>query len=376
MTKKIVLSILALLLVLGILAGIKAMQIRSMIAMGESMTPPPETVTTAVASLETWQPKLAAVGSIAAVQGVTLASEEAGTVKEISFESGSMVEKGALLVQLDVDSELAQLRSAEADAQLARLDLERAHDLLKQKAIAKSEWDAAEAKQKRSDAQVQNIQALIAKKTLKAPFSGQLGIREINIGEVLQKGQKVVPLQALDPVYVNFSLPEQHIAHLETGMVVEVTTDAFPTQVFKGRLTAINPDLDAATRSVRLQATLENPQHQLRPGMFAKVSLVLPNAEEVLIVPATGVAYAPYGNSVFVVSEKSDEKTGKVHKVVEQRLVRLGETRGDFVAITSGLKAGETVVGTGVFKLRNGMEIAVENALAPKASTAPTPENK
>jgi len=238
----------------------------------------------------------------------------------------------------------------------------------------------AEAQAKQANAQIDNIRAVIAKKIIRAPFAGRTGIRQVNLGQFLDNGAAIVTLQSLDPVYVDFSLPQQDLAQLGVGMAVRVTTDAFPDQRFEGKLTAINPEVDAVTRSVRLQATLANPAGKLRPGMYVNVAAVLPQTERVLMIPATAVLYAPYGDSVFVdsvfvVEDKKDEKTGATGKVLNQKFVRLGKTRGDFVVVTSGLEAAQTVVTTGVFKLRHGMSVVVDNKLTPSFQLTPKPAN-
>jgi membrane fusion protein (multidrug efflux system) len=214
---------------------------------------------------------------------------------------------------------------------------------------------------------------MIAKKTIRAPFDGAAGIRVVNVGQMINAGQQVVPLQSLDPVFADFALPQQHLAVLSPGLEVRVTTDAVPGRVFVGKLAAVNSMVDMATRNVALQATLENADHALRPGMFAKVDVVLPQKHRTLVIPGTAVSYAPYGDSVFVIEKKKDSKTGKESQVIRQQFVRIGEARGDFVSVTTGLKAGEIVVGAGVFKLRNGMAVTINNDLAPKPEVAPTP---
>jgi membrane fusion protein (multidrug efflux system) len=373
MTRKIVSVVIGVLLIFLFLGGMKFLQIRKIIAAGASAGPPPEAVTSAVVREETWPSTLAAIGSVSAVQGVIVSAEVSGTVKSIAFESGGTVDKGDLLVQIDASVEEAQLRSAEANAQLTRLDVDRARDLQKRNVIAKSEMDTAEAKFAQGTAEVENLKSVIAKKTIRAPFAGRLGIREINVGQVVNAGQHIVPLQALNPVFVDFSLPQQRLPDIAVGMVINVTTDAAPDRQFSGKLTALNSSLDTATRSVGVQATLENADEVLKPGMFAKVEVVLPQKNPVLIIPATAVSYAPYGDSVFVIESKHDEKSGKESPAIRQQFIRLGETRGDFVAVTSGLKAGETVASTGIFKLRNGMAVQVNNELAPNPQIAPKP---
>jgi membrane fusion protein (multidrug efflux system) len=325
---------------------------------------------------EAWTPTIESVGSLAAVQGVNVAAELDGKIVHIAFEPGTTVKEGDLLVQQDTSTEEAQLRSAEASVTLAKVSLRRDHELMAQSTISQSELDSAEAQFKQAEAQADDIRAAISKKTIRAPFGGRLGIRLVNLGQSLKSGDPIVSLQALDPIFVDFQLPQQRLAELARNLVVQVTSDALaPNEVVEGRITAINPDVDSATRNVRVQATLANPRERLHPGMFVNTAVLLPKADRVLVIPATAVLYAPYGNSVFVVEEKKGENNGAPDKMVRQQLVRLGESRGDFVAVTSGLRAGETVVTTGVFKLRNGIAVTVDNQLAPAAELAPKPND-
>ena len=334
---------------------------------------PPMTVTSAEVKQENWAPLLSAVGSISPVQGAMISSELVGVVAEVGFESGATVKKGDLLVRLDTSVEEAQLRSADADTELARADVERSRDLAARKVVSKAELDSAEAKFKQKSAITDNMRALIDKKTMRAPFDGIAGIRAVNVGQMVKAGDQIVPLQSLDPVYIDFALPQQRLAELSKGLEVQMHTDSFPGRTFQGALTAINSAVDTATRNVSVQATLPNPDHVLRPGMFAKVDVVLPRKEPVVVIPATAIAYAPYGDSVFVIEKKKDPKSGKESQVIRQQFIRTGETRGDFVTVTQGLKAGETVVSSGVFKLRNGMTVVINNELAPKPQLSPTP---
>lgn len=374
MIKRIIITIVGLMVVVGILGGIKGLQIKRMIAQGKQFSPPPEPVTTAVARKETWESLLTAVGSLEAVQGVIVTAELSGKVERIGFEPGTKVKTGDLLVQQDISAENAQLRAAEANLALAKIDLERRSKLLAQKTISRSEYDNAEAQYKQAAAQADNIRAAIKKKTIRAPFDGRLGIRLVNIGQVLKEGDAIVSLQSIDPIFVNFSLPQQQLAQVNAGLVVQVTTDALPGQVVAGKITAINPQVDAATRNIRMQATVANPEERLRPGMFVNVAVVLPARQNVLAIPATAVLYAPYSDSVFVVEEKKEEKNGQPGQVVRQKFVRLGEKKGDYVAIVSGLEEGDTVVSTGVFKLRNGQSVVVNNAVTPEFKLNPKPE--
>ena len=374
MIKRIIITIVGLLVAVGVLGGIKGLQIKRMIAQGKQFSPPPEPVTTAVARKETWESLLTAVGSLEAVQGVIVTAELSGKVERIGFEPGTKVKTGELLVQQDISAENAQLRAAEASLTLAKIDLDRKSKLLAQKTISRSEYDNAEAQFKQAEAQADTIRATIKKKTIRAPFAGRLGIRLVNVGQVLKEGDEIVSLQSIDPIFVNFSLPQQQLAQVTSGLVVQVTTDGLPGQVVDGKITAINPQVDTATRNIQMQATVANPEERLRPGMFVNVAVVLPARKDVLAIPATAVLYAPYSDSVFVVEEKKAEKNGQPGQVVRQKFVRLGEKKGDYVAIVSGLDEGDTVVTTGVFKLRNGQSVVVNNAVTPEFKLNPEPE--
>ena len=374
MTKRIIFTILGVLLIMGILGGIKGLQIQRMIAIGSQSTPPPETVTTAVVRSESWESLIASVGSLEAVQGVMLTAELPGKVVRIAFEPGTKVQAGDLLIQQDTSSEEAQLRAAKATVALAKIELERSSKLLGKKAVAQAKYDSDDAQYKEAVAQIDGIRASIRKKTIRAPFAGSLGIRLVNLGQNLNEGEPIVSLQTIDPIFVNFSLPQQQLAQVKPGLKVRVT-DAFPGQAIEGEITAISPEVDAATRNIRIQATVANSQERLRPGMFVNVSVVLPSREEVLAIPTTAVLYAPYGDTVFVVDTKKSEKGVEPVNVVKQKIVKLGEKRGDFVASVSGLDKGETIVSTGVFKLRNGQAVVVDNTLAPAFKLAPEPED-
>ncbi len=375
MIKRIVLVIVFLIVLAGILAGIKSLQIRRMVAKGENAVPPPETVTTAVARSESWGAKLSAVGSLVAVQGVTVPAEVSGKIVHLGFESGGIVQAGALLLKQDTESEAAQLRGAEANLALAKLNFERYANLVAQDLISRLDYDNAEAQYKQTVAQDDYLRAVIGKKTIRAPFSGRLGIRMVNLGQMLNEGDPIVSLQSLDPVYVNFLLPQQQLGQIQVGLTVRITSDVLSGQVIEGRITAINAEVDAATRNIQVQGTVANPKKSLFPGMFVNVSIILPERENVLVVPTPSVLYAPYSDSVFIVEEKKNEKDGTSVKVVRQQFVKLGEKRGDFVSIVLGLKQGDTIVSTGVFKLRNGQTVAIDNALSPDFKLSPKPEN-
>ena len=374
MKKRILYAIAGLILVTGVLGGIKALQIHEMILHGEQSVSPPLPVNTAVVQRQSWESLLTSVGSLEAVQGVMVTAELTGKVVYIGFEPGTNVQAGDVLVQQDISSEKAQLRGAEAALELARVNVERMKKLLADETIAQSQYDNASAQFKEAKAQVDNIRAIIGKKTIRAPFAGRLGIRLVNLGQTLNEGDQIVSLQSLNPIFVNFFLPQQELARIRLGFKVQLTTDVLPGEIVEGKITAINSQVDPSTRNIGVQATVANSQEHLRPGMFVKVAVVLPVQDKVLAIPATAVLYAPYGDSVFVVEEEKSEKNGQHGKIVRQQFVRLGEKRGDFVSVVSGLKEGETVVSTGAFKLRNGQAVVVDNTLAPEFQLSPKPE--
>lgn len=373
MVKRIIIAALGLLIVIGLLGGIKTLQIRKMIAQGAQFVPPAETVTTAVAASATWESVLTAVGSLEAVQGIMVTAEMTGKVVQIPFEPGAKVKAGDLLVQQDTASESAQLRSAEATAALAKINFERMGKLLPERVVSQSDYDNADAQLKQARAQVDTIRATIDKKTIRAPFAGRLGIRLAHLGQIINAGEAIVSLQTLDPIYVNFQLPQQHLAVVRRGFPIRVLSDALGGALIEGRITAINPEVDSATRNVRLQATLSNQDERLRPGMFVNVTVVLPDSEKVLAIPATSILYAPYSNSVFIVEAQKKDAQGRSGQVVRQQFVELGEKRGDFVAVRSGLSEGDQVVSTGVFKLRNGQTVVTDNSLVPQFKLTPNP---
>jgi len=373
MLKKLFLAVVLLSLVIGGIVFTKLGQFEVMGEAAANMEMPPETVTASTVNEDQWEQVVRATGSIVAVQGVTVSSEIAGRVTRISFESGTAVEAGDVLLQLDTSTEEAQLASAEAAAALARTELARVRKLIDRKLTSADAVDQAEAQVKETVAQVGVIRASIGKKTVRAPFAGRLGLRQVNLGEILREGTPIVSLQTLDPVYADFSVPQRELARLESGMQVRVHSDIAAGEVFHGEITAINPEVDPITRNVRVRALVSNPGGRLRTGMFASVEVVLPQSRAVLAVPATSVLYAPFGDSVFVVEEQADEESGKVEKVLRQQFVRLGQERGDYIEITQGLEPGETVVSSGVFKLRSGTRVVIDNTLAPEASLDPQP---
>ena len=377
MIKKISLIVLAILAALAIvfaLGGIKFFQVRKAIVQYASFSPPPQVVTSLIAREEEWVPALRAVGSTAAVQGVTVSTDEPGIVQKINFESGQTVKVGDLLVQLEVSQEEAQLRSAEAQMRLAGANLARQQNLLKGRVSSQADYDTAQAQYDQAVAKVEEVKALINKKTIRAPFSGVLGIRAVNLGQYLQSGAPVAPLQSLDPIYVNFWLPQQNLGQIAAGQTVQVRADGLPNVPFEGKINAVDAIVDEATRNVRVQATLPNPQALLRPGMFVNTELPLASKSSHIVLPATAIQYAPYGDMVYVIQEIKGPD-GKQYRGVQQRVVKVGESRGDRVAILSGINPGEEVVTSGVFKLRPGIHVQVNNSIEPANSESPNPED-
>ena len=370
MKKAIGLTLLGLSILVAVLVAVKALQFRAMDEAGKKAVSPPETVTTAAARSALWETALTAVGSLVAVQGVTVAAELPGKVVEITFQPGGNVRRGDLLIRQDTTSEEAQISGAVAQAKLTQTVLARNTQLLPDRIVSQADYDASVANHEQATAQADAIRTLIDKKTIRAPFGGRLGIRQVNLGQILREGDPIVTLQSLDPIFVNFALPQQHLAQLNPGLPVRVTCDVLPGVTVEGRITAVNPLVDAETRNVQLQATLTNGEEKLLPGMFVNVAVRLPTRKRVIAIPATAVLYAPYGDSVFVVTDTKEGGT-----TIRQQFVRLGEKRGDFVAVTDGLKEGEQIVSTGVFKLRTGQAVVVDNSKAPQFRISPTPEN-
>jgi membrane fusion protein (multidrug efflux system) len=386
--KRWLIAVLVLLGIVAILGLTKFFQIKAMIDAGKKMVPPPVAVTTAKVQTVEWQPLRPAVGTLVAIRGTTLSAELTGTVREIGFQNGSMVKKGQVMVRLDTSAEQAQLQSALADLALAKQTLERNESLRKQEVNTQAELESAQARDKQTSAAVVNLQAIINKKVIRAPFDGRAGIRAVELGQVVSPGTPIVSLQTVSPIYAEFQLPQQALADVKLGQKVTLKVDVFPGKSWEGSVTTINPEVDPATRNVRMRATVDNPDGSLNPGMFASVEVEAGNAHKALIVPATSVIYAPYGDSVYLVEEqKEDDKAakpaappksadGKPTLIAHQQFVRLGERRGDFVAVLNGLKGGETVVSNGAFKLRNNQTIMINNALAPPAEIVPAPVDR
>ena len=344
------------------------------LAKSGAFAPPPTAVTSTVAQKSEWQPTLETIGTVVAINGVTISTDLAGIVCKIAFESGSEVKAGDLLVQLNTDQEQAQLAQAEAQRDWTQITLTRNQDLLAKRTVSQSDFDSATAQFNQARATVDQYKAVIARKTLRAPFTGIVGIRQVNLGQYLNTGDAVVTLQSFDPIYVNFSLPQQDLSKVTVGQAVEITLDAYGDQLFTGKITAINSLVDQNSRNVQIQATLPNADTKLRPGMYAKVKVVLPDTKEVVAIPTSSIHYAPYGDSVFIVSDLKS-KDGKTYKGVTEQFVKLGQSKGDLTAIVSGLKPGDEVVTSGVFRLRSGGAIIVNNKTTPGSDLSPNPSD-
>jgi membrane fusion protein (multidrug efflux system) len=357
------------------LGFVKFKQIQTAMAEGAAFQPPPEAVTTIVAKTETWPSTLSAVGSALAVQGVKVSADLPGTVERINFDSGRSVRAGEVLVELNTRQERAQLAAVEAERDLAKLNFERMQGLLAERVISKAEFDKSTTEQKQGEARVGEIKAAIERKTIRAPFAGILGIRLVNLGQYLHDGDPVVELQALSPIYVNFDVPQQAAGQMRVGRDVRITADGVKGPALTGRITAIDAIVNEATRNVRVQATLQNRDGGLRPGMFVQAEVVTGANQQVIALPASAINYAPFGDSVFIVTDLK-RPDGKSYRGVKQQFVKLGATRGDQVAVLSGVNPSDEVVTSGLFKLRTGVAVLVNNAVQPGNNPAAKPEDR
>ena len=354
------------------LATLKFFQVKAAIAQASSFQPPPEAVTTIVVEQERWTDSLAAIGSATAAQGVMVSADLPGVVEKIAFESGRAVRVGEVLVRLDASQERAQLAAAEAQRDLAGIESERKTKLAERGVLAVSDGDRAEAELRSTSAKVEEIRATIERKTIKAPFSGIVGIRQVNLGQYLNSGDPIVSLQALDPIHVDFTVPQRALGGLGIGREVRASAEGAGELV--GTITAVDSVVDEATRNARAQATFENSEGRLRPGMYVEVVVVQASSRPIVAIPASAISYAPYGDSIFVVTE-IEGQNGEKYRGVKQQFVQLGERKGDKVAIVSGLEPGAEVVTSGAFKLRNGAAVIVDNEIQPSNSVTPAPEN-
>ena len=374
MNLKILFTLIGLIVLFLLVFAVQAVMRMGMNQFFDNMPMPAATITVAEAETAAWARGISAVGTARAVNGTQLTTEAAGIVTEIRFTSGDTVEKGQILLRLDDDTDRAELQSLRAAAELARLDLDRTERLHRQGSVSKAELDRAKSQADQASGALNSQQARVNQKTIRAPFSGQLGIRQVDLGEYLSPGTPVVSLQQLDPVYLEFNLPEQRLADIRLDMTVRAEVDAWPGETFEGRVTAIEPGINPGTRNFMIQATLDNPEQKLRAGMFARVTLDLGDADEVVAIPQTAVSYNPYGNAVFVIVE-NEGNNGEPHLTVNRRFVRTGRTLGDMVAVLEGLEPGDRVATSGLLKLNNNATVKISDEAQPPASTTPTPDN-
>lgn len=360
--------------IIGGLGYFKLRQVQAAVKVGKSFQPPPEAITTVIAKQETWPSTLSVVGTMTAVHGVTVSADLPGVVDQIKFDSGEWVQAGEVLVELDTRQERAQLAAMEAQRDLTRINYARMKQLVDEGVISRMDYDKATADQKAADANAAEVRATIARKTIRAPFSGVLGIRQVNLGQYLAAGAAIVPLQSLNPIYVNFSVPQQEVGNVQAGHSVRLTADALAGQEFTGHVTAIDSVIDQNTRNIQVQATLTNPKGKLRPGMFVQVELGVGGKRTVIPLPASAISYAPFGDSVFVVADLTGPN-GQSYRGVRQQFVKVESARGDQVGVVSGLHPGDEVVTSGAFKLRNGAAVAVNNKVQPANNPAPQPED-
>jgi membrane fusion protein (multidrug efflux system) len=360
--------------IIAALGYFKLRQVQAAVKAGSSFQPPPEAITTVIAKEETWPSTLNVVGTMAAIHGVTVSADLPGTVDQIKFESGRWVQEGEVLVELDTRQEHAQLAAMEAQRDLTRINYARMQQLVNEGVISRMEYDKAMADHKQADANAAETRATIARKTIRAPFSGVLGIRQVNLGQYLAAGTAIVPLQSLNPIYVNFGVPQQIVGQVKPGQIVHITSEDVAGREFTGRVNAIDSVVDQSTRNVQVQATLANPEGKLRPGMFVQVEVGVGAQRSVIPLPASAISYAPFGDSVFVVTELTSPK-GQTYRGVRQQFVKVDGARGDQVGVISGIHPGDEIVTSGVFKLRNGAAVAVNNKVQPENNPAPKPED-
>ena len=383
MSKRMIIMLVACAVVFGLVFGLKGMLNFGMNQFFDNMPMPAATITATEAVSDEWVLALDAVGTVRAVNGVEVTTQVAGEVEKIHFNSGDEVKEGAVLVSLDARTDSAQLKALEAAARLAEQEYERFQTLFKQGSISRSELDRRQSERDQAIATANAQRERVAQKTLRAPFSGKLGIRQVDLGQYLNPGNAVVTLQQLDPIYVNFSLPERDQTLLQPGLAVRASLSAMPGEMFEGEISAIEPGVDPATRNFNVQATFRNSEQKLRPGMFARISIRLADSEQVVVVPRTAIQYAPYGNSVYVITEQQSEAVegeetaapAEPTLIVKRRFVKTGSERGDLVAVTEGLQAGERVATSGLLKLRNDATVIINNEIEPSAEIDPRPDN-
>jgi len=376
MTRRMVIMLAAVAVVFGGIFGFqafKAAMIRKFIG---AMSAPPQTVSTVSAAFSAWQPKVEAIGSLRAVLGADLSLEVAGVVDTITFNSGDDVEQGKQLLRLRADDDSAKLDSLRAMAELSEIIYERDQKQFKMQAVSQATLDTDAANLKNAKAQVTQQQAILDKKILRAPFDGHLGLRLVDLGQYLSAGTVVVTMQALDPIFVDFYVPQQSVDQVHLGQTVTVKVDAIRDQTFSGQISALNPKVDASNRNMQIRAVLQNPEHKLLPGMYATVDIATGAPQSYITLPQTAITYNPYGNTVYVVDNKGTDASGKPQLVARQTFVTTGPTRGDQVAVLKGIGEGDTVVTAGHIKLHNGSVILIDNSITPTADAAPVPINR
>jgi membrane fusion protein (multidrug efflux system) len=373
MTKRMIIMLVAVGVVFGAIFGFQTFKSAMIKKFMAGMSSPPQTVSATKVSSSEWQPQLEAVGSLRAVKGADLSLEVAGVVDSISFNSGDDVAEGAVLLKLRSDDDQAKLESLQATADLNQITLDRDQKQFKIQAVSQANLDTDVANLKNAKAQAAQQQAILDKKTLRAPFAGHLGIRAVDLGQFLSAGTTIVTLQALDPVFLDFFVPQQAVAQVRLGQKVAVKIDAYKDQTFAGEITAVNPRVDASSRNVQIRATLKNADRKLIPGMYATVDIATGAPQNYVTLPQTAITYNPYGDTVYIVDNKGADAAGKPTLIARQTFVTTGDTRGDQVAVLKGVKDGDTVVTAGQIKLHNGSSVLIDNSITPTADAAPVP---
>jgi len=375
MKRRMVIMLVAVAVVFGGIFGFQAFKAMMIKKFMSSMAQPPQTITAAKAANSAWQPNVAAVGSLRAVKGTDLSLEVSGVVDSISFDSGDDVEQGAVLLKLRSDDDTAKLESLQATAALNEITYERDQKQFKIQAVSQATIDADAANVKNANAQVAQQQAILDKKTLRAPFAGHLGIRAVDLGQYLSAGTAIVTLQALDPIFVDFFLPQQSIAQVQLGQSVALKIDAFKEQTFAGEISAINPKVDASSRNVQVRATFKNADHKLIPGMYATIDIASGASQNYITLPQTAITFSPYGDTVYIVDEKGKDAAGKPQLIARQSFVTTGATRGDQIAVLKGVNEGDSIVTSGQIKLHNGSTVLIDNSIQPTADASPVVPN-
>jgi membrane fusion protein (multidrug efflux system) len=376
MTKRMIIMLVLLGVVFGGIFGFQAFKGKMMKKFMSSMGAAPQTVSAMKAEYQEWQPRLEAIGNLRAVNGVDVSPQVPGTVTAISFRQGQDVKEGTTLLQLYAEDDVAKLKALKVAAELAKTTYERDQRQFKVKAVSQQTLDTDEANLKQALANVAEQQALVDKKTLRAPFSGHLGIRQVDLGQYLTAGEPVVTLQSLDPIYLDFSIPQKQIGEVHIGQKITARTDTFPGESFAGEIMVVNPQVDTATLNVKVRAKMRNPQHKLLPGMYATVEIVTGHPQRYLTLPQTAISYNPYGNIAYLVESQGEDAKGNPKLTAKQVIVSTGATRGDQVAVLDGIKEGDMVVTSGQIKLRNGSPVLINNTIQPGFDPHPNPQDK